>query len=294
MTNQTLDRKGIFSFLIITFAVTYLIEGLLILRGFRVTQVPALNGQLLIAAVMWVPGIAAIVTAKLITREGFANMNLRFGPWRAYLTSGLLVPLGFVVIYLLTWLLGLGQPDWQFTYFRDMLASAGTTIPEGGASPALVIPMLFLVTVIFAPIFNGVLGFGEELGWRGYLLPKLMPLGKWKSYTILAVIWGLWHLPLLLVGFVYPGQPVLGTITFIVLLFAFGIYVNEMSLRHRSCILAGWIHGLFNSQKLGIWALLFPAINPMLGGYAGICGIVVWLGVGMVLIRRNVRSGVLT
>ena len=104
------DFKGIFSFLSITFAVTYVVEGALVLSGFRLTQLPAAYyGQLTIAAVMWVPALAAVLTIKLVTRAGFAVVNLRFGPWRPYLTSGFLVPLCFVVIYGLIRLLGLGQ-----------------------------------------------------------------------------------------------------------------------------------------------------------------------------------------
>ena len=57
MEETKLDRKGIFSFLSITFAVTCAIEGGLILSGFRMTQLPAGYGQLIIAAVMWVPAI---------------------------------------------------------------------------------------------------------------------------------------------------------------------------------------------------------------------------------------------
>src|SRR4030042_1603071 len=66
-----MDRRGIVSFLAITFGITYAIEGALILAGFRVTEVPALYGQFTIAAVMWVPTLAPILTVTWVTREGF-------------------------------------------------------------------------------------------------------------------------------------------------------------------------------------------------------------------------------
>lgn len=47
---------------------------------------------------------------------------------------------------------------------------------------------------------------------------------------------------------------------------ALGIYIGELNLRHRSSILAGWMHGVFNSQCYGIWRLLFSDVNPLLGG----------------------------
>ncbi len=281
-----LDRKGIASFLLITFAITYAIDLSLIAAGFRITQIPAMYGQLAVAAVMWVPALATFLTVKFITREGFAGTNLRIGPWKPYLKSALIIPLCFAGIYFLTWLLNLGDPDWKMERFYGMIASAAGPGTPSIPSLGLVLPALFFLTVIIAPIFNALLGFGEELGWRGYLLPKLMPLGKVRAYLLLGVVWSLWHLPLILIGFTYPDHPLLGIVAFTAMLFSFGIYLNELTLRHHSCLLAGWIHGVFNSQKLGIWVLLFPDVNPLIGGYAGVCGIVVWLALGLYEMRQ--------
>jgi len=289
MEETELDCKGIFSFLLMTFVITYAIEGALILSGFRITKLPAAYGQFVVAAVMWVPALAAVLTIKFFTREGFAILNFRFGSWKPYVTSGLLVPICFVFIYGMTWLLGLGRPDWKLEQFFAMVSSAaGSNVPAFPSS-AFVLPVLFLVTIVIAPFVNGLLGLGEELGWRGYLLPKLMVLGKLKAYLLLGIVWGLWHLPLILIGFTYPGHPVLGTLAFMALTITFGIYLNELTLKHRSSVLAGWAHGVFNSQKLGVWALLFPSVNSLIGGFAGVVGIIVWLSLGSWEMRRHER-----
>jgi hypothetical protein len=116
--------------------------------------------------------------------------------------------------------------------------------------------------------------FGEEWGWRGFLLPRLMPLGKLKAYLILGVIWGLWHAPMIAIGFNYPGQPIAGIFMMIGLTTALGIFINELTLRYKSAILAGWAHGVFNSQAYGIWrVILFPMVNPLIGGISGLMGI---------------------
>jgi uncharacterized membrane protein len=96
-------------------------------------------------------------------------------------------------------------------------------------------------------------------------------------------------LPLVLVGFAYPGYPLAGALMFMLLTTAFGIYLNELTLHHKSSVLAGWAHGVFNSQKLGVWALLFPGINPLLGGYAGMLGISIWFVLGIWEGRRSNR-----
>jgi membrane protease YdiL (CAAX protease family) len=125
-------------------------------------------------------------------------------PAAALLIAALVVPAAFALIYGLTWLLGLSQPDWQMHALRSLLTGAGadsSTLPQ----PALFWPILFLVSSLVAPFINSLFGLGEEIGWRGFLLPRLLPLGKPRAYLLLGVIWGIWHAPLIVVGFNYPA-----------------------------------------------------------------------------------------
>jgi CAAX protease family protein len=75
---------------------------------------------------------------------------------------------------------------------------------------------LALVLALDALTFTALFAFGEEFGWRGYLLPKLLPLGEVRAGVIVGVIWGLWHSPLLIAGLNYPGvNPWVGVAMFI-------------------------------------------------------------------------------
>lgn len=291
-----INRKGIFSFLLITFGITYLMEGILIFSGFRITLIPAAVGQYTIMVAMWVPALATLITIRFITHETVASTFLSFGKsWKPYLASALLIPLAFILTYLLTWGLGLGHPDWQLKSFFNMISSAGIDISTAPASGLLLIA-LTASSLIPAPFLNSIFGFGEEWGWRGYLLPRLMPLGKWKAYLLLGVIWGLWHAPLVAIGFNYPGYPLVGILFMIMLTTALGIFINELTLKYKSSILAGWIHGVFNSQAYGIWrTLLFPDTIPLLGGITGLVGIAVLLlfGAGTIFWCKRSEGGIL-
>lgn len=285
-----LDRKGIISFLLITFTITYLIEGALIVAGFSFEGLPPLYGQLVIAGVMWVPALGTVLTIKFVTREGWGITNFRFGSWKPYVSAALLMPVVFAVIYGLSWLLGLGEPDWQLAQFVGMMESAGGEA-SADFNPTRTLLWLFLVSIVVGPTINGFFGFGEEYGWRGYLLPKLMPLGRVRAYLLVGVIWGLWHAPLVLIGFNYPGYPILGVFMMMAFTTAVGIYINEMTLRNRSSILAGSIHGALNGQGYGIWRILFPTMNPLLGGAVGVVGILVWTALGLWEGRRPWPGG---
>ena len=285
-----LNRKGIISFLLITFGITYLMEGILILSGFRVTLVPAVIGQYTIMIAMWVPALATFITTRFITKEKLSSTLFSFGPSiKPYLFTALAVPVAFIITYLLTWALGLGKPDWQLTSFFELIASTGADMSTA-PSPSVILTLLFVISLFAAPFINSIAAFGEEWGWRGYLLPRLMPLGKWKAYLLVGVIWGLWHAPLIAIGFNYPGMPVLGILMMILLTTALGIFINEMTLHYQSAILAGWIHGVFNSQAYGIWRmLLFAGTNPVLGGITGLVGIAVITLMGLLVMRRLKR-----
>jgi len=287
-----LNRKGIISFLLITFGITYLIEGVLILSGFRVTLIPAIIGQYTILIAMWVPALATCITIRFITKEKLNSTLFSFGPSiKPYLFSALVIPLAFVITYLLTWALGLGKPDWRLTSFFELIASSGVDMSTAPA-PGLILPLLFVISLVAAPFLNSIAAFGEEWGWRGYLLPRLIPLGKWKAYLIVGVVWGLWHAPMIAVGFNYPGMPVLGILLMVLLTTALGIFINEMTLHYQSAILAGWIHGVFNSQAYGIWRmLLFAGTIPALGGITGLVGIVVIAILGLFTMRWLNRRG---
>jgi membrane protease YdiL (CAAX protease family) len=280
-----LDRKGIFWFLLITFGITYAIEFTILAMGVRFDGFNDLWARYIIMAVMWVPAVAALITTRWITREGFGGLGIRLGPVKPYLIAALLIPVLFIIVYGLTWLLGFGSPDWQMHYFMTAVTQYGGDITDA-PPPLMIYGLLFVSSVIVAPFVNGLFGFGEELGWRGYLLPKLMPLGKPVAYALLGVIWGLWHLPMLLAGFNYGTAPTaLAVVTFIALTTVLGVIFNEATVRTRSSILAGWLHGVFNSQRLGMWAILFPVIQPLLGGPVGLIGIIVWSGLAFAAVR---------
>jgi uncharacterized protein len=286
-----IDRKGIFSFLLITFGITYLLEGILILSGVRIGLMPAPVLQYTVMIAMWVPAAATLITTRFITHEKLSSTGLRFGPsWKPYAVTALVIPLTFALTYAITWLLGLASPDWQLKEFFALIATTGadmSTAPD----PRLLLGGLLAMSLIVAPFFNSIWGFGEEWGWRGYLLPRLMPLGKAKAYLLIGIIWGLWHAPLIAIGFNYPGYPVLGILMMIGMTTAIGLYINELALRYKSAILAGWVHGVFNSQAYGIWRmLLFANTHPILGGITGLVGLVVLTLVGFATIRWAKRT----
>jgi len=104
------------------------------------------------------------------------------------------------------------------------------------------------LTFVGVPI-GTLLAFGEEFGWRGYLLPKLLPLGEVKAALIVGLIWGPWHLPLLIVGLNYPGQPIIAVLAVFLLsatLLSF-LHTRFYVASGYSLIAVALLHGSLNT-----------------------------------------------
>ena len=135
-----------------------------------------------------------------------------------------------------------------------------------------IIGFLFVGSTLFA--------FAEEFGWRGFLLPKLLPLGVVPALLISGVCWFAWELPLVLFGLLDTTLlPINAPITLICHLLqdvSVGVLFGFLRIRYNSLPLSTFAHGFLNT--MGAFAFLFfEERNPMLGDFAGPIGTVILL-----------------
>jgi len=134
----------------------------------------------------------------------------------------------------------------SFSGFVDLIGRS----PKGAELLSRV-PIGFLVLLQFlsltiAPFVNAPFAFGEEWGWRGFLLPKLLPLGQWPALIFSGAMWGFWHAPVVLLGFDYPQHRELGVILMVAFCVIIGILIGWLRLASGSiwpCVVA---HGTLN------------------------------------------------
>jgi membrane protease YdiL (CAAX protease family) len=225
---------------------------------------------------MWGPGIAAIV-ATLTSGGSFHDLNLRrLGPKRFYLWAWLLFPILTIVSGVVTVLFGIGKFDPNFTMISDMLPASETL------NPALIVAAQVGAALTIAPLFNTLFAMGEELGWRGFLLPKLLPLGQWKAILISNIIWGLWHAPVVAQGLNYPGYPIAGIFMMLVFSLLLGTIFSWLYLNTKSPWTPALAHGSVNAVASLPVLFLMPGFDMALGGtlasVAGWLGLLVFVG----------------
>ena len=289
-TISSVDWRAVGAYVALACGLAWTAEGIALARGVRFTSL-TLGTTALLAAVMVTPAIAAFVVRRFITREGFATAGLRFGPRRPYLVVWLGVPLLVVAIYALTVLIGLGRFDptlAQLTAKMEEVAR-GAPIPEL-PSPLVLATAMLAQSLTFGVLITSIFAFGEEFGWTGYLLVRLLPLGRWRAALIYGAIWGLWHAPIIAGGYNYPGYPVLGPVMMCLLTIAFALTQTALRLRYDSVYLTSFFHASINTHGLGILPMFVAGVSPVLGGVTGVVGIVTFMALGAWLLARTPES----
>ena len=180
----------------------------------------------------------------------------------------------------------------------------GATLAAVDASAAN--PPLFALMLLgqcaIAPALNLVTTFGEEWGWRGYLMPKMATrLSIVPTMLVTGIIWGLWHAPVVALGHNYgtgyPGEPFDGIAAMCAWCTVLAIFLSYVTIRTGSTFAAAIGHGAVNGTTNGVTLFSLSGGNPFVGPLCtGIVGGLPLLGVAVVMLwdmRRREKAGTL-
>lgn len=166
--------------------------------------------EMLAPIIMFLPAILAIFII-MITKEGLKSINWKIGK-PIYLLYAAFIPsvLALGAIFLIS-SFGWGEiSHFRIVDYKIEISKGRFILGHGSQSMGFFFLNYLLTTIVFS-LISGVLAFGEELGWRGYLQNKLInKKGPFWGIIILGLIWGFWHFPIILNGYNYPETPILG------------------------------------------------------------------------------------
>jgi uncharacterized protein len=277
------NRKSLLWFLIIAFSISWILFTLpLAFKGNQTSYLASM--QISFALAMWGPGIAAIVTTLFVDKQSFKSLRLNtLGPKRFYLWAWVLPPVLTLATLGITLLIRNGEFDLTMSMMRDALAQTPSTNKAGLPPVEILVTIQLAFAIILAPFINVLFALGEELGWRGFLLPNLMPLGQWKAILISGAIWGFWHAPTtLLHGYNFPQHPYLGVLVMIVGCTLLGMILSWLYLSTRSPWAAALAHGAVNASPGLALYFLKPGFDTALGG--SILGLAGWIAMTLFII----------
>jgi membrane protease YdiL (CAAX protease family) len=244
-------------FLALAFGISWTTGFVIFLTGGLVNSPEIIKGSgvtlaliLLASVYMWGPAIAHIIlriVKKISWRDANLKLNFKAG-WPFWITGwlapGLLTLFGTGIFFLVF-------PEFfdpKLTLIAEQLKmSAGN---NGPIQPFNFMIMQILLALFAAPLLNLLATFGEEFGWRGFLVPALAKYDRKKALILSGLIWGLWHWPVILMGhnygLNYPGYPWPGLLLTLWVFISFGVLFGWLALKAGSVWPAVFAHGSLN------------------------------------------------
>ncbi|HEY9074907.1 MAG TPA: type II CAAX endopeptidase family protein [Anaerolineaceae bacterium] len=208
------------------------------------------GGGLIVLGLMWCPGLAAIIT-KLIFDHSLRGLGWGWGKWKYQWLAYALPILYAGAVYAVTWLTGLG--GFSTTAIGDALRAMGFP-----ATSPLAYTLIFILVSMTVGILPGAISsLGEEIGWRGFLVPRLAQKFTFTQTALISgAIWTLWHIPLILFADYnnqVPAWWALPCFTLMVIFISFPF--AWLRLRSGSLWTAVWLH---TSHNMIIQQILTP------------------------------------
>ncbi len=296
--------KGILVYLAVTFILTYGVEIFVIMPMAGSININlAYAAQMMIAGVMFIPATGALITRfimkeKLTKETMMLSMNLR-GNLKYYGIAWFGVALMIIFGTVLYFLVFPNHFDKDMGYMRAVLEAGGQSADILQARQFMYVQIA--VGILASPFLNFVNCFGEEWGWRGYLLPKLQKcFPVVPALLINGLIWGLWHAPLTVIGHNYGtgywGYPVTGILAMCLFCVVLGIIFSYVTIKTGSCFPAVLAHGTLNGfSAVGIYfTSLEDPYNVFLGpaptGLVGGAGFILLSGVLLFLLYKEEKQ----
>lgn len=182
---------------------------------------------------MWVPAFAALVATFVYVKEGRGVQRIkeiiRINGIRncksGYIVAGVVIPFIYISI----------------PYFIYWVLNPGSCKIEN-----LIKIILMTILGVFGSMITAL---GEEIGWRGFMVPALYErIGLKKTLLVSSVIWGVWHLPILVSGLYMGGTPIWYQVpAFLLTILPVGVIAGILAIHTRSVWPAAFLHAAHNN-----------------------------------------------
>ncbi len=257
------------------FLLTFMYVAGSIISLIQPSQAATLGSILLIPNVI---GLVLLIGLRLVGgKDAFAGAGMAGGKAHIWVLFGL----GIVAFYGLQTFLNYAFKLGRVVDFRSLFPPQSV-----GSTPAYALLLSAVInTVIIGPILGLIITFGEEYGWRGYLQGELTRLGRVRGVLLLGIIWGVWHWPLIWMGYDYPGQPVFGSLLMVAFTVILAYFLAYAVFKSNGVWTAAYLHAI-NNQAFSFFAMAVVAPTSVLFSFGlGIPGLVLGALVVLLILR---------
>jgi len=231
------NREQLLTFLLLTFALSSVFYFLIIKSGHL-----AAGGGAYVLGLMWSPATAAMLTCRIFGRN-LGTLGWKWGKAR-YQVLSYLVPLLYATItYVPVWIFHLGG-----FYDHDFVHAVTGRFGLGSLPAWAGITLYFLFSATTGMIRSCSSALGEEIGWRGFLVPQLAARYSFTATALISgAIWSLWHYPVLIFADYNSGTRIwYGLTCFTVMVVSSSFIYAWMRLRSGSLWTGVLLHASHN------------------------------------------------
>lgn len=292
-----MSLRGPISYLVLVFLCGWLAQ----FAGLRLGVYPITNGGLFhyiaLGALLYVPALCAWIASALEKQKEITGGTYwPVSPWRVLGWA-----LGLQVFYLAFMavgaLAGLSTFTWRMGTLVPQINDMLLTLNQPVMDPAVergVLPLIMVLAGLPLQIVGGAtvvaaFALGTEMGWRGYLLPRLQGLGRMQAHLITGVLWGIWFLPML--WYWLAQNPHLQTeygsvhARFLVLAILVSVVLGEVWLQRRNMTLTAVVLGSVIAQQFNpVTDALFENVKRPWGGPMGLIALFFWVVLALAIL----------
>jgi len=206
------------------------------------------GGGLVAHGVMWCPALAALVSCRILGSR-FRSLAWRW-PSGKYIALAYFIPLCYTAVaYGAVWALRLG--GWNSEFVNQLTQLFGLRGMSAWGSLALYLVLSATIDVIRSVAS----ALGEEIGWRGFLVPELAKQMSFTKLSVLSgIIWAIWHSPILLFADYNAGtNRWYALVCFTVMVVSMSFISAWLTLKSSSLWPATLLHGSHNLFIQGIF-----------------------------------------
>lgn len=242
------DSRRLLRYLAVVIGISYALQGVIWLRG----GVGSASFDTLAPLVMFVPGITALVFLRR-ERGGWRTIRWGIGSPRYVVYAAIIPAVMAVALVAAITELGLATSPHLARTAAGVDVLGGLFVLGKGEQGVPYFLLNLLLSAVALGVLNGVVTVGEEVGWRGYLQPRLLTRFQcYAAIAMLGIVWAHWHTPVILMGYNYPESPVLGALL----------------LWPLTCICWSFLAAWLTLAARSIWpaVVLHGSVNAFLGG----------------------------
>jgi len=269
-------------FVLITFVISFLLAGIYKLMGGDYLNKLAFT--LLGTVYMFVPAISVLIIKKLIHKEAIVRdllISFKINKWFVFawfiMPIVIFVSLGISLLFpgitydpemtgMLTRMQSMMTPE-EYEKIAEQMQASLQSMPINPVWLSLIQGLIAGITI------NAVAAFGEELGWRGFLLHEFRNMKFLKASLIIGFIWGIWHAPMILMGHNYPQHPEAGILMMTIFCMLLSPLLMYITIKAKSVIAAAIAHGTMNAIA-GISVMMIKGGNDLNAGITGLAGFI--------------------